>query len=102
MCLRALASFAVLTHGPTQIAPKFIVSLVELITSSIDTITSPSSSASYLHPSQRVEGVASPEMIQRHFKNTLQYIYGKKTGENAGRYDDVEVVGAFLKMGITR
>ncbi|KAG9310353.1 vacuolar protein sorting-associated protein 35 [Chiua virens] len=89
-------------RGAPAVAPKFIVSLVELITSSIDTITSPSSSASYLHPSQRIEGVASPEMIQRHFKNTLQYIYGKKTGENPGRYDEVELVGAFLKMGITR
>ncbi|KAF9242390.1 vacuolar protein sorting-associated protein 35 [Melanogaster broomeanus] len=84
------------------IAPKFIVSLVELITSSIDTITSPASSSSYLHPSQRIEGVASPDMIQRHFRNTLQYIYSKKTSEAPGRYDEVEVVGAFLKMGITR
>ncbi|KAH0838761.1 vacuolar protein sorting-associated protein 35 [Lanmaoa asiatica] len=89
-------------RGAPAVAPKFIVSLVELITSSIDTITSPSSSSSYLHPSQRIEGVASPDMIQRHFRNTLQYIYSKKTSENPGRYDEVEVVGAFLKMGITR
>ncbi|KAF8439372.1 vacuolar protein sorting-associated protein 35 [Boletus edulis BED1] len=89
-------------RGAPAVAPKFIVSLVELITSSIDTITSPASSSSYLHPSQRIEGVASPDMIQRHFRNTLQYIYAKKTGENPGRYDEVEVVGAFLKMGITR
>ncbi|KAG8220725.1 vacuolar protein sorting-associated protein 35 [Butyriboletus roseoflavus] len=89
-------------RGAPAVAPKFIVSLVELITSSIDTITSPSSSSSYLHPSQRIEGVASPEMIQRHFRNTLQYIYSKKTSENPGRYEEVVVVGAFLKMGITR
>ena len=81
-------------------APKFIVSLVELITSSIDTLHA--SSSAYLHPSQRTEGAASPDMIQRHFRNTLQYIYSKKTSENPGRYDEVEVVGAFLKMGITR
>ncbi|KAF9221315.1 vacuolar protein sorting-associated protein 35 [Gyrodon lividus] len=84
------------------IAPKFIVSLVELITSSIDTITSPASSSSYLHPSQRIEGVASPDMIQRHFRNTLQYIYSKKTSDNPRRYDEVDIVGALLKMGITR
>lgn len=40
-------------------------------------------------------------MIQRHFRNTLQYIHAKKNGEHSGRYDEVEVVGAFLKMGIS-
>lgn len=89
-------------RGAPAIAPKFIVSLVELIASSIDTITSPSSSSSYLHPSQRIEGVATPEVITRHFRNTLAYIHGKKTAENPGQWDEVEVVGAFLKMGITR
>lgn len=89
-------------RGAPAIAPKFIVSLVELIASSIDTITSPSSSSSYLHPSQRIEGVATPEVITRHFRNTLAYIHAKKTAENPGQWDEVEVVGAFLKMGITR
>ncbi|KAG1741778.1 vacuolar protein sorting-associated protein 35 [Suillus paluster] len=89
-------------RGAPAIAPKFIVSLVELIASSIDTITSPSSSSSYLHPSQRIEGVATPDMITRHFRNTLAYIHGKKTAENPGQWDEVEVVGAFLKMDITR
>ena len=32
-------------------------------------------------------------MIQRHFRNTLQY--NKKTAENPGRYGEVEVAGAF-------
>ncbi|KAG0703492.1 vacuolar protein sorting-associated protein 35 [Suillus ampliporus] len=89
-------------RGAPAIAPKFIVSLVELIASSIDTITSPSSSSSYLHPSQRIEGVATPDMITRHFRNTLAYIHAKKTAENPGQWDEVEVVGAFLKMGLTR
>ncbi|OAX40480.1 vacuolar protein sorting-associated protein 35 [Rhizopogon vinicolor AM-OR11-026] len=89
-------------RGAPAVAPKFIVSLVELITSSIDTITSPSSSSSYLHPSQRIEGVATPDMITRHFRNTLAYIHAKKTVENPGQWDEVDVVGAFLKMGITR
>ncbi|KAG2049135.1 vacuolar protein sorting-associated protein 35 [Suillus hirtellus] len=89
-------------RGAPAIAPKFIVSLVELIASSIDTITSPSSSSSYLHPSQRIEGVATPDVITRHFRNTLTYIHAKKTAENPGQWDEVEVVGAFLKMGITR
>ncbi|KAI5997189.1 vacuolar protein sorting-associated protein 35 [Pisolithus marmoratus] len=89
-------------RGASAIAPKYIVSLVELIASSIDAISSPAFSTSYLHPSQRIEGVASPEAITRHFQNTLSYIHAKKTSENPGRYDEVEVVGAFLKMGITR
>ena len=101
---RAPVGFFLRVHVPTQaqVAPKFVVSSVEPITSSIDTITSPAPSTSYPHPSQRIEGVASPDMIQRHCRNSLQHIYTKKMGENPGWYDDVAVVGAFLKMGITR
>ena len=82
-------------------------SLVELITSSIDNISSPD-----VHPTQRappglLEGVQTPEMITRHFRNTLYYIQSKKVAaagaEGGGsRWDDVDVVGATLKMGITR
>ena len=82
-------------------------SLVELVTSSIDNISSPD-----VHPSQRappglLEGVQTPEMITRHFRNTLLYIQTRKSAastlENgASRWDDVDVVGAMLKMGITR
>ena len=82
-------------------------SLVELITSSIDTISSPD-----VHPSQRappglLEGVQTPEMITRHFRNTLSYIHSKKAlaaaeGTVGTRWEDVDVVGALLKMGITR
>lgn len=91
---------------------------MELITSSIDNISSPD-----VHPSQRappglIEGVQTPEMITRHFKNTLCYIQRRKNdgaastngevdaAESAGqvdsRWDDVDVVGALLKMGIGR
>ena len=86
-------------------------SLVELITSSIDNISSPD-----VHPTQRappglLEGVQTPEMISRHFRNTLYYIQSKKiaaagagtdSASGAARWDDVDVVGAMLKMGITR
>ena len=98
----------------TQVAAKFVNSLVELITSSIDNISSPD-----VHPTQRappglIEGVQTPEMITRHFRNTLYYIQTKKnaasaasngSGEGGGthsRYDEVDVVGALLKMGIGR
>ena len=92
-----------------QVQPKFISNLVELITSNIDSIAE-------AHPSQRpppglLEGVQTPDAIQRHFRNTLYYIQTKKNaaaggGAGAGgasaRWDEVEVVGALLKMGINR
>lgn len=69
-----------------------------------------------MHPSQRappglLEGVQTPEMITRHFRNTLMYIQTKKaaaaaaaetasSGTTESRWDDVDVVGALLKMGI--
>ncbi|KAI0369885.1 vacuolar protein sorting-associated protein 35 [Pilatotrama ljubarskyi] len=97
-----------LDRGAPAVAPKFVNSLVELITASIDNIASPD-----VHPSQRappglLEGVQTPEMITRHFRNTLLYILSKKAaaaaaaegGEAESRWDDVDVVGATLKMGI--
>ncbi|KAJ3820214.1 vacuolar protein sorting-associated protein 35 [Lentinula raphanica] len=94
--------------GAPAIAAKFINNLVELITSSIDSIQSPD-----VHPSQRappglIEGVQTPEMIIRHFKNNLYYIQRRKdaaaegNSESDSRWDEVEVVGALLKMGIRR
>ena len=84
--------------------PKFVNSLVELITASIDSISSPD-----VHPSQRappglLEGVQMPEMITRHFRNTLAYIQRKKATADAEdgnkRWDDVDIVGALLKMSL--
>lgn len=81
--------------------------LVDLITTNIDSISSHD-----VHPSQRappglLEGVQTPEMITRHFRNTLTYIQNKKAlasqpanGGSSSRWDDVDVVGALLKMGI--
>ncbi|KAH8101470.1 vacuolar protein sorting-associated protein 35 [Cristinia sonorae] len=93
-----------LDRGAPAVTPKFVNSLVELINSSIDNISSPD-----VHPSQRappglLEGVQTPEMITRHFRNTLHNIQTKKNaaGESGSRWDDVDIVGALLKMGITR
>ncbi|KAF9446777.1 vacuolar protein sorting-associated protein 35 [Macrolepiota fuliginosa MF-IS2] len=98
-----------LDRGTPAVAPKFVNSLVELITSSIDNISSPD-----VHPSQRappglIEGVQTPEMITRHFRNTLVHIQRRKnaTGEGVNpevdsKWDDVDVVGACLKMGVGR
>ena len=86
-------------------------SLVELITSSIDNIASPD-----VHPAQRappglLDGVQAPEMITRHFRSSLAYIQTKKAtaaaaaesgagNEITARWEDVDVGGAVLKMGI--
>lgn len=90
--------------------PKFVNGLVDLITGAIDNISSPD-----VHPSQRappglLEGVQTPDMITRHFRNTLMYIQSKKNaaataaenGSATSRWDDVDVIGACLKMGIAR
>jgi vacuolar protein sorting-associated protein 35 len=82
---------------------KFVNSLVELITASIDNISTPD-----IHPAQRappglLEGVQTPDMITRHFRNTLSYIQAKKLagdGTPGTRWDDVDIVGALLKMGL--
>ncbi|TDL22297.1 vacuolar protein sorting-associated protein 35 [Rickenella mellea] len=90
-----------LDHKASAVTPKFVNSLVELILSSIDNIASPD-----VHPSERappglIEGVETPEMITRHFRNTLNYIQTRKAaGAGDARWDEVEVVGAVLKMGM--
>ncbi|KAI9460118.1 vacuolar protein sorting-associated protein 35 [Lactarius psammicola] len=92
-----------LDRGATAVMPKFVNSLVELITASIDIINTPD-----VHPSQRapaglLEGVQTPEMITRHFRNTLLHIQAKKAateGTPGTRWDDVDIVGALLKMGL--
>lgn len=69
-----------------------------------------------MHPAQRappglLEGVQTPEAITRHFRNSLVFIQTKKAAaaaavengnptEITARWDDVDVVGAVLKMGI--
>jgi vacuolar protein sorting-associated protein 35 len=78
---------------------------VDLITSSIDSVSAPD-----VHPSQRappglLEAVQTPEMIVRHFRNTLVYIRGKKAAAEAGqggdeRWAQVDIVGALIKMGV--
>ncbi|KZT09009.1 vacuolar protein sorting-associated protein 35 [Laetiporus sulphureus 93-53] len=99
-----------LDRGSPAVTPKFVNGLVDLITGSIDNVSSPD-----VHPSQRappglLEGVQTPDMITRHFRNTLMYIQSKKNaaetaaenGTATSRWEDVDVIGACLKMGIAR
>ncbi|KAK0195246.1 vacuolar protein sorting-associated protein 35 [Armillaria mellea] len=91
-----------LYHNAPAVAPKFINSLVELISTSIGNISSPD-----VHPSQRappglLEGVQTPDMITRHFRNTLIHIQTRKDAAPEGPWGEVDVIGAMLKMGLGR
>ena len=89
------------TYQYLKVQAKFINSLVELIISDIDAVSSPD-----VHPSQRsppglIENVHTPESILRHFRNTLLYIRSRKNAPGADHvWDEVDVVGALLKMGL--
>ncbi|KZW00729.1 vacuolar protein sorting-associated protein 35 [Exidia glandulosa HHB12029] len=90
------------------VTPKFVNSLVELITSSIDGIASTDFHPASRAPPGLIEGVQTPDMISRHFRNTLYYIQAKKAAL-AGpgkaerpnpKWEEIDVVGACLKMNI--
>lgn len=91
-----------------QVTPKFVNSLVELITSSIDGIASTDFHPASRAPPGLIDGVQTPDMISRHFRNTLYYIQAKKaalanpvTADRPNpKWDEVDVVGACLKMSI--
>jgi len=92
-----------LSRSAKAVVPKFVNSLVELIASSIDNISSPDIHPSVRAPSGLLEGVQTPDMIIRHFRNTLVYIRSKKQsgeGPRSPGWDDVDVVGASLKLGL--
>ena len=72
-----------------------------VITSWIDGVNSPD-----VHPSQRsppglTENVQTLDIILCHFRNTLLYIQTRKNAAGADPcWDEVDVVGAMLKMGL--
>ncbi|WRT64227.1 uncharacterized protein IL334_001156 [Kwoniella shivajii] len=112
-------------QGVEAVTPKYVNSLVELITSNIDSVTN----GGDVHPSSAgaggsVEGVGEGEMIVKHFRNTLTYIQGRQrqaaestedssdsgTGTGSANegdekkkkvdWESVDVIGGCLKMGI--
>ncbi|KAL7424760.1 retromer complex subunit Vps35 [Cryptotrichosporon argae] len=96
-------------QGVDAVTPKYVNSLVELITSNIDTVHGTDVHPSSASPPGLVDGVNAPDMIVKHFKNTLMYIKTKQTrgqadadGDDDRRvnWDEVDVVGGCLKMGI--
>ncbi|ODO11728.1 hypothetical protein I350_00512 [Cryptococcus amylolentus CBS 6273] len=103
-------------QGVEAVTPKYINSLVELITSNIDSVH-----AGDVHPSSAggglVEGVSGGDMIVRHFRNTLIHIQGRQRqaqkqaesdtdeaeGDNEKKkvdWESVDIVGGSLKMGL--
>ncbi|KAG9091386.1 Vacuolar protein sorting-associated protein 35 [Ceratobasidium sp. UAMH 11750] len=86
-------------RGVAEITPKYINSLIELITSNVDVISAPDFHPTSRSPPGLVEGVHTPDMILRHFKRTLLYIQARKDeGELAWAPVD-GVTGALLKLG---
>ncbi|GAA5880935.1 hypothetical protein JCM1840_002101 [Sporobolomyces johnsonii] len=114
-------------RGVDAISAKHINSLVELITSNLDSLPPPSTSTSTSFPSSAsatpnlelrhppsasgatsglIEGINTPEAVVRHLRNTLVYIHGRKDGNNDATteevmrlYADVDVAGALLRVG---
>ncbi|GAA6014446.1 hypothetical protein JCM10207_001609 [Rhodosporidiobolus poonsookiae] len=111
-------------RGVEEISAKHINSLVELISSSLDSLPFPPAPSTPSHPAQPagpfpltapsyqggatsglIEGVDTPLAVVRHFANSLRYIAGRKDGANDQTteevmrlYADVEVQGVLLKV----
>jgi len=116
-------------HGVESISAKHINSLVELISSNLDSLPPPPAGAPSPNPSSQqrggpaphtayapstiggatsglIEGVNTPEAVARHFLATLRYIHSRKDGANEATtedimrlYEDVDVAGVLLKLG---
>ncbi|BEI83699.1 hypothetical protein CcaverHIS002_0403030 [Cutaneotrichosporon cavernicola] len=103
-------------QGVEAVTPKYINSLVELITSNIDAVHSTDVHPASASPPGLIDGINTPDMIVKHFTNTLRCIRNKQTlhaqrrepedeedGEERPLVVDwsaVDVVGGCLKMGI--
>lgn len=89
------------THLKPQVTPKFVNSLVELISSNIDNISNIDIHPTLRAPPGLIEGVQAPEMIQRHFRNTLSHIRTKKAAASQDSpWQQVSIVGALLKFNL--
>lgn len=74
---------------------------VELITSDIDGISSPNVHSPQRGPPGLIDGVQSPDMIVRHFRNTLRYIQARTSSAGADvRWEEVNIIGALLEAGL--
>lgn len=91
------------------VSTKHLNSLVELITSNLDSIQgadgvlipNPSAINSGLF-----EGIHTPESVLKHFKNQLKYIHARKEiilngeGEGLAKFEEIDISAAMLKVGL--
>lgn len=100
-------------HGVESISAKHINSLVELISSNLDSLPAPPPGAPSPNPDQHqrgappaphtayapstvggatsglIEGVNTPEAVARHFGATLRYVQSRKDGANEATTEDI-------------
>jgi vacuolar protein sorting-associated protein 35 len=89
------------SNPTTQVTPKFVNSLVELISSNIDTISNVDIHPTLRAPPGLVDGVQAPEIIQRHFRNTLAHSRTRKSiSAQDSPWQQVSIVGALLKFNL--
>ncbi|QRV76950.1 vacuolar protein sorting-associated protein 35 [Ceratobasidium sp. AG-Ba] len=86
-------------RGVAEVTPKYINSLIELITSNVDVISAPDFHPTSRSPPGLIEGVHTADMILRHFKRTLLYIQARKDEGEAAWAPVDGVTGALLKLG---
>ena len=97
-------------HSDTfQVTARYVNSLVELITSNIDSIAGTDVYPSPRAPPGLIEGVHTASMITRHFKNTLLQMRARidaasdeETPNTGADWEQIDIVGALLKMGLSR
>lgn len=92
-----------------EVTARYVNSLVELITSNIDSVAGSDVNPSARAPPGLIEGVHTPNMITRHFKNTLFHIQSRIDAlgpndrtENDADWSQIDIAGALLKMGLAQ
>ncbi|KAG0143168.1 hypothetical protein CROQUDRAFT_661665 [Cronartium quercuum f. sp. fusiforme G11] len=91
------------------VSTKHLNSLVELITSNLDSIQG-ADGVLVLNPSATnsglFEGVHTPDAVLAHFQNQLKYIQARKDiilngeGEGLAKFEEIDISGAMLKVGL--
>ncbi|KAI9607341.1 hypothetical protein H4Q26_005859 [Puccinia striiformis f. sp. tritici PST-130] len=91
------------------VSTKHLNSLVELITSNLDSIQGADGvlipNPSTIH-SGLFEGVHTPESVLKHFRNQLRYINARKEiilngeGEGLAKFEEIDISAAMIKLGL--
>ncbi|MBW0509769.1 hypothetical protein O181_049484 [Austropuccinia psidii MF-1] len=93
------------------VSTKHLNSLIELITSNLDSIQGadgiliPNPNSSTVNAGL-FEGTHTPESIIQHFKNQLKYVQARKEiilngeGEGLAKFEEIDIMGAMMKVGL--